>query len=86
MKLTNIFIALIALFSVACSSHSNDEDHGHPHSTEEHGHPHDEDADHSHESEDHHDQEEFTIENDSSRVEKDSTMHTHEDGTQHPDH
>lgn len=85
MKLSQLFIAFIALFAVACTS-NNEENHGHPHPAEEHGHPHDEDADHSHEGGEHHDQEEFIIENDTSRVKKDSATHTHEDGTEHHDH
>ncbi|MDN5204870.1 hypothetical protein QQ008_25995 [Fulvivirgaceae bacterium BMA10] len=84
MKISNLFIALIVLCSVSCSSKSTNNEHGHDHETSEHGHTHEEGtADHEHD--DHHEQEEFTIEGDSSKVDTDST-HTHEDGSTHHSH
>ena len=81
MKTLNsiIAIALITLFS--CSSHS---DHGHDHNSEDHGHTH-EDGTHHHDHEQV-EQEEFSIENDSTQEEHPEEHHIHEDGTEHHNH
>lgn len=73
MKISNILFALLLIVSVSCGNKKTEDDHGHEHTNEEaHGHPHEaEDADHH--------QEEF-------KVEKDSAVHTHEDGATHSDH
>ncbi|MDH5474945.1 MAG: hypothetical protein OEX22_04580 [Cyclobacteriaceae bacterium] len=81
MKISNILIAFIILFSVSCITKN---EHGHDHGTESHDHHNEEDSmDHHHEQ---NKQEEFTIEEDSIQIENDSTYHTHEDGSKHHDH
>lgn len=79
MKISNILIALIILFSVACTSKNVKNEHGHEHETEDSVHSHDDDGNHV-------DQEEFTIEDKSIQEENDSTHHIHEDGSEHHDH
>lgn len=74
MKLSTFAIAIILFVSVSCGNKKANEEHGHTHDSEVgHGHPHNEDA-----AMDHH-QEEF-------KVESDSAVHTHEDGSKHNDH
>lgn len=88
MKILNILIALTMLFTVACSNKKSARDHGHEHGTEEHDHVHDEGAEghgHDHDESDHHEQEEFTVSGDSTKIDADST-HTHEDGSTHHNH
>ena len=90
MKILNILIALTMLFTVACSNKKSEPDHGHGHGhgTEEHGHSHDEDAEghgHGHDESNHHEQEEFTVSGDSTKIDSGPT-HTHEDGSTHHNH
>ena len=94
MKISNILIALTFVFAVACTVKKTGEDHGHSHETESQAHPHDEAAeDHGHSHDDgghehgheHNEQEEFTVESDTTQVEKEGT-HTHDDGSTHHDH
>ncbi|MEO9477898.1 MAG: hypothetical protein ABJG41_20310 [Cyclobacteriaceae bacterium] len=82
MKISNILIATLIIFSAACGTKS---DHGHEHSTEAHDHPHDSETN-AHDHEDHIEQEEFTVDGDSIEVMTDSTAHTHDDGSSHHDH
>ncbi|MCG8322963.1 MAG: hypothetical protein MI921_25910 [Cytophagales bacterium] len=74
------------LFTVACSNKKSARDHGHEHGTEEHDHVHDKGAEgHGHDESDHHEQEEFTVSGDSTKIDADST-HSHEDGSTHHNH
>lgn len=59
MKISNILIAFIILFSAACATKS---EHGHEHGTEDSGHSHDDDGNHV-------EQEEFTTGSTSSNME-----------------
>jgi hypothetical protein len=77
MKISNIVIALVTLFAVACTDEKTANEHGHAHGTEEHGHDHDDD---------HHEQEEFTVNEDSVEVMTDSTTHAHDDSSLHHNH
>jgi hypothetical protein len=76
MKKVLFSIATVALFTVGCSSNTNEAGHehgpdSHEHGTEEaHGHPHNSDGSHPHE------QEEFTVEGDTI-VTKTTTKETH---------
>lgn len=80
MKIRNLVLATLILFTISCTSKSSKEEHGHEHATEEaHGHEHDEESAHNHEDEAQPEQEEFM-------VSEDSTTHTHEDGSEHHDH
>jgi len=71
MKISNIVVALVIVFAVACTGKKTANEHGHEHDTEEHAH------------DDHQQQEEFTVNEDSVEVVTDSTTHTHEDGSSH---
>lgn len=93
MNFKNLFFAAILVFGFsACRDTAND-DHGHEHEegTEahpqgeaEHGHEHDEDGGHM--NEEHMEQEEFKVGEDSLEMHEESGHHTHEDGTGHDDH
>ncbi|SFN79452.1 hypothetical protein [Salegentibacter flavus] len=94
MNFKILFSAAILIFSFsACREIAND-DHGHEHEegTEAHaheeeganGHPHDEDGGHM--NEEHAEQEEFKVGEDSLDHHQESDHHTHDDGTEHDDH
>jgi len=74
MKISNLVITLVLLFAVACTGEKTANEHGH--GTEGHAHDHD----------DHHQQEEFTVTEDSVEVMTDSTTHAHEDSSLHHNH
>jgi hypothetical protein len=61
MKISNILIALIILFTLACTTKNAGNEHGHEHSTEDSDHSHDDDSNHE-------EQEEFTTGGDSTKV------------------
>lgn len=74
MKMSNLLIVFIILFSLACTSKSAMNEHDHEHGTEHTGHSHDDDSNHD-------EQEEFTTDEDSMNVmstipnnEKESTI------------
>ena len=92
MKISNILLAISFMAVIACGGKKNEDNHGHSHGTEtgthsheesadEHGHSH---ADGDHDHDNHHEQEEFTIKEDS--VEETGSTHTHDDGSTHQDH
>ena len=92
MKNFKMLIVLLVLFALACTGNNSQADHGHEHGPDTHEHANDDghshehgEADHSHEHGDHHEQQEFTVEADSVKIQNDST-HTHEDGTTHHNH
>ena len=93
MKISNILIALVFVFTLACTGKPSGE-HGHEHGSDTHehtestatndpGHSHDGEEGHSHDNDEdhHHEQEEFTVEGDSTKG-----THTHEDSREHEDH
>ncbi|MCG8307521.1 MAG: hypothetical protein MI975_09025 [Cytophagales bacterium] len=98
MKISNILIAFVILFFVACSGKRPENNHGHEHGTEAHRHPHDEQGNahehahgegeeaHSHEGDHSLTQEEFTVEGDSAEVATAPDHHVHEDGSVHQNH
>lgn len=84
MKISNLVIALVILFAVACTGEKTSNEHGHAHGTEEHEHG---TEVHGHDHDDHHhEQEEFTVNDDSVEVMTDSTTHSHEDSSLHHNH
>ena len=93
MNFKNLFFATILVFGFSACRDTAKEDHGHEHEEgaeahaheeEEHGHPHNEDG--SHMDEDHMDQEEFKVGEDSLDMREESDHHTHDDGMEHKDH
>ncbi|HEY9185779.1 MAG TPA: hypothetical protein VIM94_10680 [Salegentibacter sp.] len=93
MNIKNLFFAAILVFSFSACRETSNEDHGHEHEEgaeahaheeEEHGHPHNEDG--SHMDENHMEQEEFKVGEDSLDTHEESNQHTHDDGTEHHDH
>ncbi|MDX2359394.1 MAG: hypothetical protein QNK23_01215 [Crocinitomicaceae bacterium] len=84
MKHTAIIIITIAFYLVGCTTDSHD-DHGHDHGPDgehleedQHGHEHDEDEGDSH---DHHEQEDFIVEQDTADIQniEEIEEHTHHD-------
>jgi hypothetical protein len=95
MRITHILMAIIFVFTVACSGGDKTGDHGHSHGKGGESHTHSEgDKNHSHEASTKHTQEEFKVNTDSTKTVKDSSKttkdstksHTHKDGTKHHDH
>ncbi|WP_373056331.1 hypothetical protein [Zunongwangia sp. H14] len=92
MNFKNLFFATLLIFSFSACRETANEDHGHEHeegteahaAEEEHGHAHDEDGNHM--NEDHLEQEEFKVGEDSLEMHEESDHHTHDDGTEHEDH
>jgi hypothetical protein len=87
MRISNIVVALVMVFMLACTGKKTADDQGHNHNTESHDHSHESGADeHTHVHDNYHSQEEFTVDGDSTRIVPDSTHHIHEDGSIHPNH
>lgn len=92
MTFKNLFIAALLIFSFSACRETANEEHGHEHEEgsethaqeEEHGHAHDEDG--SHMNDEHMEQEEFKVGEDSLEKHEGSGHHTHDDGTEHGDH
>lgn len=92
MNFKNLFFAAILVFGFSACRDTAKEDHGHEHeegteahaAEEEHGHAHDKDGNHM--NEDHMEQEEFKVGEDSLEMHEGSDHHTHNDGTKHEDH
>ena len=85
MKISYIIIAFVLLFSVSCASNPSKE-HGHDDGTGEYGHSHEEGTEghgHDHDEDEHHEQEEFSVDGDSTHVKNDSSHHSHENGDDH---
>lgn len=85
MKISRIIILFILLFSISCASNSSKE-HGHDHGTEGHEHSHEEGTEghgHDHDEDGRHEQEEFSVDRDSSHMENDSSHHMHENSDDH---
>lgn len=81
MNIRNLFFAAILIFSFSACRETANEDHGHEHEEGAEMHAHDEDGGHM--DEDHMEQEEFMIDDDSPNMHEDGGEHTHEDGTEH---
>ncbi|NJY62529.1 hypothetical protein HC174_07120 [Salinimicrobium sp. CDJ15-81-2] len=85
MNFRNLFFAAILVFSFSACRETANEDHGHEHEEGAEMHAHDEDGGHM--DEDHMEQEEFTVGEDSlDMFHEEEESHTHDDGTEHQDH
>ncbi|WP_029036159.1 hypothetical protein [Salinimicrobium xinjiangense] len=83
MNLKNLFFAAILILSFSACRETVNDDHGHEH---EDGTEHAHDENGAHMSEDHMEQEEFEVGEDTLHMHEESNTHTHDDGNEHHDH
>lgn len=84
MNIRNLFFLAILIFSFSACRETANDDHGHEHEDGTEAHAHDKSG--AHMNEDHMEQEEFRVGEDSLHVQDASDTHTHGDGTEHHDH